>query len=607
MPVTIHAPTTAIVAVTVACLAALGVAAYLAWRRPNKRRLLPRAAALLAATIALAGLALQPKFRSATGADTVVILTEGYVPAQADSLRRLGSNIRFVNWDVAAGADGIKVEDVTALREQLQGAKQVYMLGDGLPAYARTSLAAMNWKLLPPADATGLLHVQWPDALPQGTDLVVQGKYRNAEGEPVTLRLWVPGTLLADSVTIAAATVQEFALRLSTKTAGPAQAAFAVHVNGRMRAQEVVPYVVASPRKLNLLLLEGTPSFETKYLKNELARAGHAVTVRTRVSKDAYQYQWLNTPQQPVPGMTTAYLAGIDLVMADEAGLAAVGPAGQQAIWAAVNDGLGVFLLGAQSSKNNMPAVRQLFATNGVGADEAAEGTQLAWQGPLGSGRVKLNLTKTRLLPARLQQTLLTDSAGQTVVGLAKVGAGNVACGIGMETYPLLLQNDPKAYEALWAHLLGATARTQSERIVIETGAFAARVDEPVTIRLHKSGSTVSPLIVTDAADSACVALRQLALQPGQWAGTYWPRTMGWHYVRHGNLETWFYAHPSGAWQQPASAYLLMQNQAAAQLAKPATTATVSEAVTTERTVSPYWFGALLLLALAFLWVERKL
>lgn len=604
MRITWPATDVAVTVVALTCVVLLALLTYLAVRRPNRRWLAARLVANSIIVLALAGLALQPTLINTGKRQRVVLLTEGYDPKQIDSLRQaFGKNILTLGWQgAAAGSAQTQAVNMATLQEYVSSADTVYVLGYGLPAEVRTALNNCYWRQLPITHRPELQHVQWPATVQVGNWFTLHALFENKTAKPVRLQLSVPGTILADSAAIKAGEAKSIALHLPTKTTGPVLAVFNILEGNRIVLRDTVVFAVLPARKLNILLLESTPSFETKYLRNALAQQGHAITVRTQVSRDAYQYQWLNTPQQPIE-MTAAALAKFDLILADNAALAA--GVTQQNVLQAVRDGLGVVLLDAGSTAGNPSALYQMFKARVSGVD--TEPVPFYWTSETVIGTVTLK-TGTRFELQPFQKNLMADAAGNALVVQTNLGAGSVIALGFAESYALLLQNRQTDYAALWAHLLGATVRQQTNTLKVRAANFLPRVQVPLTLNLQTNAAEAALVKLMDATgDSVLVPLRQSAIDPAQWTGSYWPRRPGWHQVRHQDLQTWFYVYPDSAWHAMELQHRYAASRVSAEQQQPTAASTADKRPTTPTPISLFWFWGLLLAALTFLWVERKL
>lgn len=69
------------------------------------------------------------------------------------------------------------------------------------------------------------------------------------------------------------------------------------------------------------MILNGFPTFESKYLKNYLAETGHRVVVKNQLTAARYKYEYFNITSKPVIDITKEKLTLFDLLIIDSKSL----------------------------------------------------------------------------------------------------------------------------------------------------------------------------------------------------------------------------------------------------------------------------------------------
>ncbi len=81
-----------------------------------------------------------------------------------------------------------------------------------------------------------------------------------------------------------------------------------VEASGDTLAVEPFGVSVEAPVPLRVLVLQGAPRFETRYLKNWLAEEGGRMVIRSTISRDRYRTEFLNLPERDLSRLTPAVL-----------------------------------------------------------------------------------------------------------------------------------------------------------------------------------------------------------------------------------------------------------------------------------------------------------
>ncbi|MCC3155894.1 hypothetical protein LJ737_01505 [Hymenobacter sp. 15J16-1T3B] len=584
---------------TLCLLLAVGLA-WQAWRSaPGPRRLGRLLAGLLAAT-ALWLSAYPPEHTVETdGAGAAILLTPGYSVDTVRALRRRLGPVPLLRYRPIAqsGGDTLALNSLPALTERLAELRQLHVLGNGLPV-ADVAALPPNLQLVPHPAVAGPRFVSalWNERLALGETLRLEGRFLGSGTQPVWVRLSVAGRL-QDSVQLPAAG-GAFTLRGQPRYAGRQLARLDARQGRAHLATEPVPLQVQPARRLRVLLLVGSPSFELNLLKNHLASRGHQVALRLRLSRGLLQTEAQNQPAADVTSLTPAAWRRYDAVVTDADGLNGLTPAEASHLAAATADGLGVLLVGATDLPRALPG-RSDFALQARPVSLAEQPQLIRW--PEGSA--------TAPLPALLRPTpntrpLVTGPAAAIAAASRRTGWGTVLVATPATTFQWLLSGATARYDSYWRALLGAVARPLEPATRWSTPRWP-RPDEPLTVQL----TTARPLpraaaiTVTPAQGPATpLALRQHPAQNGTWQGTYWPAGAGWHQATAPGQDTAaFYVFAPSDWQGPLQA----QQLSAVQRSVDAFSGS-GRSSHEEPWLPAGWFFAFFVGATGWLWLDEK-
>ncbi|MET4107371.1 hypothetical protein [Hymenobacter sp. UYP22] len=581
------------------CLLLAVLLTVLAIRRADTRR---RGLRLLAGLLAAAGLILAafPPTRSFTqpAPASAILLTDGYSP---DTLRALQRQVAAGTpvWRLAShrADDTTTIPNVAAVRQLLPGITRLHVLGQGLPV---ADVAALQGLLLVPhADASrlGFAMAAWPTQPELGQPWQIEGSFSAPTSGSVWVRLLAAGAP-RDSVQLPAGR-GSFRLRFTPKAVGTAVYQVQAYQTGRLLSQEPVPVEILPTQPLRLLILASAPSFEIRFLKDELAARQHQVALRIGVSRGLAQTEFLNLPAPlNLSRLTPRLLAAFDVVLLDTDALASLSADESQALSQSVRTSTcNVLLLADGSAIPRQLPGGAAFRLQARPANAAA--LPLQWPGtaqpaPAPATHVLLNSASLR--------PLLSTANQQVAAASRRLGLGQVAVTTVTETFPWLLQRQSGVYHAYWSQLLSAVrpAQTNSELRLLSSWPRPA---EPVVLR-YEGPATRNPLTIISPRNTTTLVRRQDAAVPEWTTAPYWAAAPGWHEARVGSTSRHFYVYDAMAWPLPRFAEW---QRAARQNAAMGAQAVVG-APATATTTWPRWLGfGLFVLGAGLLWVEEKI
>jgi len=577
----------------------------LALRRHDSRRRFLRVAASLTATAGLGLAAFPPtKISVLPATETAILLTDSYSLDTLRTLqRRLGPAVPVWRYAAIAATDTPTVQNPAAIWQLSPGLQNLHVLGRGLPVVDVAALSGIQ--LLGHTDARplGFQQAAWSAETKLGQSWVVEGQFEAAGTDPVWVTLRAAG-IGRDSVQLPTGR-GPFRLRFAPKAEGRAVYTLEARRQGQRIAQEPVPVQVFPTRPLRILLLAAAPSFELRFLKNELAAQQHAVALRTGLSRGLTQTEFLNLPNPPALGrLTPALLARFDVILTDASTLADLSGAEAQALQQTIQNGTGGLLLLADGP--SLP--RQLPGATGFrllprSAAVATVAQPIQWP--------EAPTQATALLPATLElrpdmQPLVLGPQRLPVAAARRLGQGRVVVTTITESFPWLLQNQPLVYGAYWSRLLTAATPPRTAAITIQPLSRWPRPNIPILLRTDGATSQQLNVQAPNAAPVR-IALRQDANVP-EWAtGTYWPAAAGWHEAHLGTTSQWMYVYAPTDWQSPIHQEQQLAAKQAVSDGRTLARASSASAQVQHATWPRWWGYALFLLGAGLLWLEEKL
>ncbi|MBO0340458.1 MAG: hypothetical protein VX798_03635 [Bacteroidota bacterium] len=551
------------------------------WSQRKERRFWVKFVAAFSAIVSLVMIVLKPSTHQEATRGKAIILTEGYRPAQLDSLTAIYKRI--------------PMEEYTKGRTLsiLEDADSLFLLGHGLVPFDLWQIQDKSVAFLGGKKVGGWTAISSNrnEAI-LGESLEINAKYSNPKIGHLAVLTDNGGNPL-DSVPFEELGEQVVTFRTTPKVSGEFVYHLLVKNEDGVLSDEPLPLKVVAGEPLKVLLINTFPTFETKYLKNFLTERGHEVLARTQLTKGKYKFEYFNGASNPIYGFTSENLKDYDLLIIDTDSYTGLGRASKAAMEEIVeSNGLGVFIQPNESlfrlGDSNSP-----FKFN---RDFLTEIT---------FGELEQTLQK---YPFTFQeevrtQEVLVDSAA--VAAYVPVQMGKVGTTLLQNTYQLVLDGNEPLYAHIWTQILNSMAKEQQNVAEWSSITKYPRPDQPFEFELYTALNDLT--VKTDEGEA--ISLLQDDLMTHKWTGTQYPRKTGWNQlqVSHDSIAPFsYFVYGRDQLQSITKSETLKANYRA--FGKTSSFAASVSATKKELVpISPLWFYIVLLLCMGWLWLEPKL
>jgi len=577
-------------------------------KRTNSRRLLLRLLAVFAAVTALLLFIFPVKYKTVKTVKTgqLHLLTTG------TPIPSIQKDINYFTTDSALlqtkGARAVQY--IPDLAYYLQAhpelsSLEVYGYGFKKEELKHLKNHLINFHTAP--SPLGIISCTWPAVLKEGALLQVQGVYNNATGHQVKIVLEGLGTKL-DSINIKAHSQSRFSLKAPPSQSGKALYKVTVLREKDTLQQEKIPFYSSPVPRVKLLVLSSFPDFEYKFLKNWLFENKYEVVFRTRISKDKFSTDQLNTTAINANQLQTGILAKFDGVIADDEELSKLDPSSLSSLKSAITNGLGLLI---RMTDVNMAIDPKIASSLGkqfklyTTADSAVKKFTPFLEG---ENTVLKPLPATQYLyiqPHAAARPLIKDQGGKVLISTILYGNGKINASILPATYPWILNSNPLDYASFWSHIISNTIRKQEQAGSWRTiPALPVPGAQTQLVYQNSKGTSVPNLSL----NKIKLDLRQHTLIPYVFEGIFWPEHAGWNVLKEGGKEIdYLYIYDKTDWNTVKQQQTWIENIEYAENQHSATVSNKADTELTEKILSKWWFFALFLLSVAFLWFETKL
>jgi hypothetical protein len=586
-------------AMIIAAVLLLGFLIFKELKRPNKAHLPFRILAVSAAVSALVLFVFPLKYEVSKNASParLNILTAG-----AD-LRKLSDETYFTTDSsvlIQAARKNIKyIPDLSYYLRAHPELNALQVAGYGLGLQELNALKDYSYHFEPAARPGGIIACSWPHTIRKTARLVVQGMYNNTTDESVRLLLAGTGSRL-DSVTIKAQTCGRFSLESTAGHLGKAVYNVLALQGADTLEKQKVPFVITEAPKIKLLVLSSFPDFEYKFLKNWLFDHNYEVVFRTRISKDKFSTDQLNTSIN-ADELNTGTLSRFDGVIADEEELARLTARETAALNGALNQGLGL-LIRIVEEKTSSAFARKFNIV--LHADSLVKVTAPHFADEASSlSAIPSTPLLVQLKPQ--QQALLKDKSGRILMAASLAGSGKIVASTVASTYTWMLSGRRDDYAKYWSRSINSTVRKQEEVVNWQTSPGLPVKAHQVDFILQASAGQQSPV---GAVGIEKLQLIQNTILPYSWKSTFWPEESGWNTLTlPENKRDFLFIYENADWSTLKNQERLQQNMLFAKNNVQKSDNDKLQSEVYKKELSQWWFFTIFLISVAYLWFETKL
>jgi hypothetical protein len=586
-------------AMIIAAVLLLGFLIFKELKRENKAHLILRILAVAAAISALVLLVFPLKYEVSknasparlalltTGADLGKLSDDAYFTTDSSILEKSGrKNIKYI-------------PDLSYYLQSHPEINVVQVAGYGLSSRELNAVKDYSYHFEPADQPGGIIACNWPQTIRKTARLRVQGIYNNTKDESVRIVLAGTGSRL-DSVTIKAKTKGRFSLESTAGHLGKAvYTVLALQGTDTLEKQKL-PVIITEAKKIRILVLSSFPDFEYKFLKNWLFDHNYEVVFRTRISKDKFSTDQLNTSIN-ADELNTGTLSRFDGVIADEEELAKLNTPEAGALNAAINQGLGL-LIRIVEEKTSSSFARKFTIV--LHTDSLVKMTVPHFADETN------NLQAIASVPLRVQlqpqqQALLKDKAGRVLMATGLSGGGKIVVSTVASTYTWMLSGQRDDYAKFWSRSINNTIRKQEQGQNWQTEPGLPVKAQQVKLVLQAAAGPRPPVVTVGKEKLLSV---QNDVLPYSWRSIFWPEESGWNTLTLPESKRDFlFVYENNDWTSLKNQELLQQNILFAKNSVQKSHNEKLESENYKKEVSHWWFLTIFLISVTYLWFETKL
>ncbi len=526
-------------------------------------------------------MALQPQIRLKKDTQVAVLLTDGYDQVQLDSLKKANQKLEVYPYRIG---EAIFDTDKTP--------SSVFVLGNGIRPFDLWQLETIPTLYLGGKELRGVTQLNYDYYQTKGNRIQFNGTYQNPTKKN-RLLLEGPGGRTLDSIILTDEKSQLFEVSTDLNVIGN----FTYHLVekdslGTVISKDILPLTIVDKTPLKILILNGFPTFESKYLKNYLAETGHQVVVKNQLTTARYKYEYFNMTSKPIIDITQEKLETFDLLIIDTKSLKALSNRQLTTLKTALRElGLGILI---QPNANYFSS-KKLVSSFKFDPEKSKDAFLDRYP--------KQNLKKY-LYQFRDDFSIqpIHSSGSKIWSAYERVGSGRVGSTVFQNTFELVLNGQTKTYHSFWSEIIEKISKRKTPSVQWRTSHNFAYQNQPYEFELR----TTVPNPIVQYSEGYSIPLQRDVHVKSLWKGKVYPRDIGWtqQFVNQDSTAVFqYYVTDNSQWKSITNFNTIKTNQ----IHFNDTSKSTNSPRTTLKLVNPLWFFVIFILCSGYLWLEPKL
>ena len=525
-------------------------------------------------------IALQPQIHVKKEPQIAAIVTDGYKQTQLDSLKKVNPKLKIYTYKISE-----KIFNDNKIPSSL------YILGHGIKSFDLWQLKNMPANYLGGEKLKGITQLNYESYQTRGNQIQFKGIYNNpTKNNKLLLRDPGGGTL--DSLVLTNEKAQLFNVSTSLNVSGR----FNFHLVekdslGKVLSKDNLPLIIVEKRPLKILVLNGFPTFESKYLKNYLAETGHQVVVKNQLTTARYKYEYFNIANKPVIDITKEKLKLFDLLIIDSKSL-------------------------KNLSNRERTTLKNVVKESGMGIIIQPDANYFNSKNLIASFKFEVEKNKQIILPTDTKLNIkkylyqfkddfiiqaIHSSNSKIWTAYERVGSGRIGLTVIQNTFELILKGHNKKYNTFWSKIIDKISKRKSPSVQWRASDNYVYQDQPYEFELR---TTVKKPTVKYSEGYAIPLERDIYVK-SLWKGTVYPRKTGWknNYVYQDSASVFQYCViDSSQWKSISNFKTVKVNldhfneKGKSKIIQ----------VTALKLVNPLWFFVIFILCSSYFWLEPK-
>ncbi len=572
---------------------------------------------MIIATISLIGFIVRPSL--STTEDLVVRLNTS--SKELSSIDAADYWLRTQPYD-QLNTSSIEISNPEQILLKQPSLKQLEIIGDGLTESQWKGFPNIEIQYQLPDLKVGLINTSWNKRLNLGDTLLVSSELQVAKNSELDNKKF--NIILFDPAGDKVAQVevqpgQRFNLQAQPKLAGNLNYTIEISASAsidskRPLLKQSIHTSVSNLSNARILMIQSSPSFETKQLQNWAAKSSAKILIKSKISRDKYIHRVINYSALKTYKLSTELFSYFDLVIFDGRGFTELSSQQQEWLTESVATGLGVLIL-ADTSLLTMKSPMLLLKGIHFQTLDENKVTNLSWldnnhrwtaatEFEVETLAAKMTLNKK--LMSRPQK-LVVASDGAIIAFQKNYKLGKVAINLFSQSYQWVTLGQSRVHSDYWQSLIANIAKpseaNQIQQVPREQMLFSQQLAK-LCLDSKLPSASLSVRFMQENSKQHRLLLQQDKLSQLKQCGYFWPEKPGWYQAKadvSGVPDMWFYVESISDWQAH-----VQRQKIKATLAKQASYHQLVPKQHYLRPLNQWIFWWLFVVSASLLWLERK-
>ncbi len=526
-------------------------------------------------------IALQPQIDVIKDTQVAVLLTEGYNEVQLDSLKKTNQKLEVYPYNIGE-----------AIFDTEKTPSSVFVLGNGIRPFDHWQLETIPTLYLGGKELKGITQLKYDYYQTKGNRIQFNGTYTNP-AQNNRLLLEGPGGGTLDSLIFTDEKSQLFEVSTDLNVIGN----FTYHLVekdslGTVISKDILPLIIVDKSPLKILILNGFPTFESKYLKNYLAETGHQVVVKNQLTTARYKYEYFNMTSKPIIDITQEILETFDLLIIDTKSLKALSNRQLATLKTTVRElGMGILI---QPDANYFSS-KKLVSSFKFDPEKSKDAVIKDYP----KQNIKKYLYQFR---SDFSFQPIHSSGLKTWSAYERHGSGRVGSTVFKNTFELVLNGQIKTYHSFWSAIIEQISKRKTPSVQWRASHNLAYQNQPYEFELR----TTVPNPIVESSEGYKIPLQRDVHVKSLWKGKVYPRDIGWkqQFINQDSTAVFqYYVTDNSQWKSITNFNTIKANK----FIFNASSKPKFSPRTTLKLVNPLWFFVIFILCSGYLWLEPKL
>lgn len=421
---------------------------------------------------------------------------------------------------------------------------QLQIKGHGLYQPQWQAFKSIALSFTPAKITAGISEIHWQQRLVLGQPLIIQAQFFSPDqpsDKPANAVIKLIDLAGKELISQTVKANKVFSLKTQPKAQGQYQYYLELSsTSGQLIDRQTLYVDVHKGRNIKLMVIQSSPSFESKQLAQWAGEHGAEVIIHTQISKNKFIDKRVNVDSDLDINFSSELLASQDLLVIDGRAFVALSAIQQQQLQQAIHHGLGLLVLADQSFIDLFEQQKPRLFTD-FNLTKKVDITEPVYPKWLNSELFVTHISLP-LLAANLSinvGNVVVSGDSLPLLVSSPAGVGQKAISILRENFRWLTQGEVARYSHFWQNIFIALSRPNQSSTFIDIDDTEIKMVHQAQKVCLRSQTPKLELKIKhqDNEEVSVLPLNQNQKFTQQYCAFYWPEASGWYRFTLRNTE----------------------------------------------------------------------